>query len=324
MFSSLIFRLKAYRDTFRGNTFVRIDASTMCQLKCPICPTSSGANRNGIIGWGHLKFDHFKKFADSHKSVKTIELSNWGEIFLNPELERIIEYAHQKGINLMARNGSNLNSVKGSTLEHLVKYSFKYLSISLDGSSNQTYQQYRAKGNFDKVIENIKLINHFKEQYHSEFPVLRWQFIAFGYNEHEIPKAREMARNLNMKFYLKLNYDSEFSPIKDPDFVKKAGGVKYSSREEYKRKQKKEYAIPCKQFWLSPQINWDGKLLGCCANIYSDYGNVFESGLDNCLQGEKYKYTKKMLLGIAPPRNDIACTHCTIYTSSTRAVASMF
>ncbi len=324
MLSKLKFLADVRRETRGGIKFVRIDASSRCQLKCPLCPTSSGDNRQGIIGAGYLKYDDFKKFVDAHEHVKIIELSNWGEIFLNPDLEGIIEYAYEKDVDMVARNGSNLNTVKISTLESLVKYKFKYLSISLDGTCNETYQQYRRTGNFDTVIENIKLINHFKEQYGSALPVLRWQFIAFGHNEHEIPKAKEMAEKLNMEFYLKLNYDSDFAPVKDPNFVKEAGGIKYASREEYKKKNKKEYALPCKQFWLSPQINWDGKLLGCCANIYSDFGNDFESSLDHCLQSEKYTYTKNMLLGKVSSRDDIPCTHCSIFKSSKKAVASMF
>jgi Iron-sulfur cluster-binding domain len=54
--------------------------------------------------------------------------------------------------------------------------------------------------------------------------------------------------------------------------------------------------MPCQDMWLSPQISWDGKMLGCCVNVWGDYGNVFESSLDECLTSEKYRYAQKMLL----------------------------
>ncbi len=38
-------------------------------------------------------------------------------------------------------------------------------------------------------------------------PVLKWQYIIFGFNENEIVEARKMAWNLNMIFNLKLNWD---------------------------------------------------------------------------------------------------------------------
>ena len=63
---------------------ISIDASTKCQLKCPVCSTSKGIIRNGIVGSGVLSFDNFKRTVDCNSNIIEIELSNWGEIFLNP------------------------------------------------------------------------------------------------------------------------------------------------------------------------------------------------------------------------------------------------
>jgi MoaA/NifB/PqqE/SkfB family radical SAM enzyme len=79
------------------------------------------------------------------------------------------------------------------------------MSCSIDGASNETYQLYRVKGNFDTVIENVRKINRFKQQQHSDYPQLTWQFVVFGHNEHEIPVARRLASDLGMKFSPKLS-----------------------------------------------------------------------------------------------------------------------
>ncbi|NJK84455.1 MAG: hypothetical protein HC912_12370 [Saprospiraceae bacterium] len=83
--------------------------------------------------------------------------------------------------------------------------------------------------------------------------------------------------------------------------------------EEYERQQKKLYSPACLQLWTSPQVNWDGKLLGCCVNHFGDFGNVFEEGLPQLLQSERYVYAKQMLLGEKPARPDIPCTACNRY-----------
>ena len=36
-----------------------IDASTICQLKCPECSNTKGIIKNGIIGSGNLRFSDF-------------------------------------------------------------------------------------------------------------------------------------------------------------------------------------------------------------------------------------------------------------------------
>lgn len=299
-----------------GNS-VRLESCSICQLKCPICSTAERINKEGIVGWGYLKFKDFKKFVDSNPEIKNIELSNWGEIFLNPELKHIIKYAYYKNINLTAGNGVNLNSASREVLEYLVKYKFKWISISIDGATNDTYQIYRRGGDFNRVIENIKIINHCKKKYNTVFPKLSWQFVIMGHNEHELPIAREMAKELGMmEFNPILSWDPSFSPVKDKEFVRRESGLGVASIEEFKQKNAEEYTFVCSQLWKSPQINWDGKLLGCCVNKWGDFGNVFEDGLEKCLKSEKYVYAKRMLMGRKKARNDIPCSKCPTYKNN--------
>lgn len=293
---------------------VMLDACSMCQLSCPGCSTGRGENRNGIVGWGYLKFDDFKRFVDENYYIENIELSNWGEIFLNPELKKILLYGHIKGKNLSVDTGVNLNDADDEILESLVKYQVKVLRISIDGATNETYKKYRVNGNLNKVLRNIKKINDFKKKHNSEYPKLIWQFIIFGHNEHELQKAKKMASEFNMEFIPKLNLYRKFSPIKNPETVEKITGFKVTSHNIVADKIKINQ-IPCKQLWNQPQINWDGTLLGCCVNIQQSFGNVFIEGLRDSLEKEKYIYAKEMLLGRKPPRGDIVCSKCNRYKS---------
>src|SRR6516165_6479500 len=64
----------------------------------------------------------------------------------------------------------------------------------------------------------------------------------------------------------------------------------------------------------TPQINWDGKVLGCCVNHWGDFGgNAFRDGLTASVNTEQIQYARAMLLGHAPPREDIVCTRCHVY-----------
>ena len=292
---------------------IRLDASSVCQLKCLACSTANGMNKDGVVGWGHLDPEHFRRLLDENPDIRAIELSNWGEIFLNPGIVDIMRYAHERGVRLMAANGVNLNTVKEEALEALVKYRFRYLSVSIDGASPETYEQYRIKGNFDNVINNIRRINHYKQVHGTKFPRLAWQFIIFGHNEHELPKAREMCDELGMTLKTKLNHTPTVSPVKDKDYVRREGGFGASSRDEFRETKKKEYSFPCMQMWKNPQINWDGKMLGCCVNKWGDFGDVFEEGLQGVLKGERFTYAKKMILGKVPPRKDQPCVKCKVY-----------
>jgi MoaA/NifB/PqqE/SkfB family radical SAM enzyme len=292
---------------------IRLEASSFCQLRCPSCPTTTG-HIHPAVGSGFLKFPDFQKLVDLNPSLERIELSNYGEIFLNPHLTQILEYAHRKGVAIAVENGANLNHVSDDVLEALVKYRVRVMTCSIDGASPETYRTYRVRGDFGTVIRHIRAINEHKKRYQSDLPNLVWQFVVFGHNEHEIPAARAMAAELAMAFRTKLTWDSKFSPIRDRAFVAAQTGEPVT-REEFEQTHNEKYASAiCLQLWDDPQINWDGKVLGCCRNFWGDFGgNAFTDGLVESLDNERIIYAREMLTGRKPARNDIPCTTCDMY-----------
>ncbi|MBN1672367.1 MAG: radical SAM protein [Kiritimatiellae bacterium] len=288
-----------------------IDASTMCQLRCPVCPQSKGQLKT--LGIGFLKFVDFKAFVDDYPNIKHIELSNWGEMFLNPELIDIIAYAHEKDVAIEALNGVNFNTVTDEMIECLVKYKFRAIRVSIDGASQEVYSIYRRGGNFDTVIRNVRKLNDFKRQYGTAFPRLVWQFILFGHNQHELPIAREMARELNMEFCIRRNSMPGYSPVTEPGQTMSTTDSKTKTDGQASQVVYGEEGLSCFQLWESPQINWDGRLLGCCMNVRTDYGNVFTAGLRQCLSSEKYVRTKRVVLGELDATEDLPCFYCPCY-----------
>lgn len=311
--------MSSIKDQTLNPRFVRLDASTICQLKCPSCPTASGATGRKL-GVGYLKFEDFKEFIRRNSWVSHVELSNWGEVFLNKDLIKILAHAYRHNVCLYIANGANLNSLQEDTARALVRYKLRRITCSIDGASQESYVQYRINGNFGQVIENIKMINHWKAKYSSPYPQLTWQFVAFGHNEHEIVKARDMAKSLDMSFYLKLSWSDlydlpDFSPVQDKKLVGRESGLNVSSRKEYKAKYGQDYAERscCWELWNAPQINFDGRMLGCPINYGGDYGNAFEKNLETCLNGEKIRYARDMLMGKEEPREGIPCTTCKVF-----------
>lgn len=291
---------------------IGVEASSICQLRCSSCPNTSGAIQP-VIGSGFLKVGDFRKLIDENPWITGIELSNYGEIFLNPHLSEIIEYAFMRSVAVSADNGVNLNNVKEKVLEDLVRYKFKSMSCSIDGASSETYKIYRRGGNFDTVLGNIERLNFFKTKFNSSLPRLRWQFVVFGHNEHEIPLARKLAGELNMSFHLKLSWDSQFSPVKDQGVIRNEIGA--ASREEYRQLYNVDYKQSlCNKLWDQPQINWDGKVLGCSRNFWSECGgNAFKDGLLQSINSRRINYARKMLLGKKNAKPDIPCATCDIY-----------
>ncbi|MBI2771828.1 MAG: SPASM domain-containing protein [Burkholderiales bacterium] len=276
-------------------TRIRLEASSACQLRCPSCPTTTG-DAAAVVGKGWLKFGDFRQLLDANPQLREIELSNYGEIFVNPELEAILEYAHARGVALFCDNGANLNDVSDAVLQALVKYGLRSMLCSIDGASQAVYESYRVRGTLATVLANIRRINALKQLNGSPYPALAWQFIVFPHNEHELPAARAMAAELGMEFRAKLRWDRDV-------------------REQYREQHGVDYmAGICTQLWLEPQVNWDGKVLGCCRNFWGEFGgNAFGDGLEAAVNGEKMRYARRMLQGAEPARADIPCTTCDLY-----------
>lgn len=307
-----------YKDASELPKKVRIEASSKCQLDCVECymrTDPEGVERGCKLG--NLKFEDFKKFVDEN-DIESVEISNHGEIFLNPELGKIIKYAYKKGIDLNAGNGVNLNYMPKGMAELLVKYQFQSLVISIDGTTQETYEKYRVHGNLEKVIKNIEEINFYKKKYKSELPILTWKFIVFGHNEHEIPTVKKMAKKLNMQVEFSANCIPEYSPLKNEKKVIKQTGLittdmaPHVMLDEYENNQSDWFY--CAFLWDEPQINWDGRILGCCSLYDGDFGgNAFTDGYLNAMNNSKIIYAKNMLTNNAPPAKDIPCTSCYAY-----------
>jgi hypothetical protein len=291
-----------------------MDASSHCQLACPVCPTATGLTRP-VLGAGHLKVADFERLLADNPEIREVELSNYGEMFLNPQLPDLLACAYERQVVVSGSNGVNLNFASEAALDAVVKYRVRALTCSIDGATQETYSRYRVNGRLDRVLEHVDRIRELRRLGRSAFPLLDWQFVVMGHNEHEIERARAMALARGMQFLPRLSWSAEHSPIVNRDLVRIQTGLGAATREEFRKKQGVSYTRSlCRQLWQAPVINWDGTMLGCCVNYWGDFGgNVFTGGLSAALRHPKMEYARQMLQGKAEPRAGIPCTDCDQY-----------
>ena len=162
---------------------------------------------------GMIIIDNFIKLLDQLPYLKTIGISLNGESLLHPQFAQIVDICRERGIIPTCRIGFNLNYLTKESAEALVKARCDNITCSIDGASQETYSRYRVDGSFDKVLENIKLLNYYKKFYKSDKPTLYWKMIIFNWNIHEIDKARKMAEELEMEFFISRNVKSRIDML---------------------------------------------------------------------------------------------------------------
>jgi len=95
---------------------------------------------------------NFENLLAANPHIEEVEISNYGEMFLNPRLKSILGIARDRNVTLHAWNGVNLNHAGDEILEALVECGFLGFTCSIDGASAETYRQYRYQGDFDRVL----------------------------------------------------------------------------------------------------------------------------------------------------------------------------
>jgi MoaA/NifB/PqqE/SkfB family radical SAM enzyme len=217
----------------------------------------------------------FKKIFDQLKeSLLCINLYSWGEPLLNPDLAAMITYAKNAKKNLRILTSTNLNIRDDKLLQDLMRCGIDEIIVSADGASAATYSEYRRGGDFDLVVRNMKLLAEFKNQSASDTEVV-WNFLVFKHNEHEIGKAKALAKELGVRLRIGKMRTSMKEEILRPhsESIRKykewiPDSPQYSAYDKEKCVTKVRIKT-CRKPWSEISINWDGRVFPCCA-VYGD------------------------------------------------------
>ena len=175
-----------------------IDPSNACQLQCPACVHTGNTEVSKLIDWpnGNLSKESFEELIRLYGPFAFgVSFFNYGEPFLNKNTPHFIRRA--KDFLLNTNLSSNLSLPKFDA-EAVVRSGLNYLSASLDGVTQETYERYRQRGNIDLACVNIQKLVEAKKNLGLPTPYITWQFLSFEHNAHEIDLAIAKGRELGV------------------------------------------------------------------------------------------------------------------------------
>lgn len=106
-------------------------------------------------------FKHLLDKITSECKCRKIELYNWTEPFLHPELDKFVYTIKSKKIQCLL--SSNLSFRNPSRLESVLMHS-PGLIVSVSGFDQKTHERYHRGSNLEQVKSNLKLITEFREK----------------------------------------------------------------------------------------------------------------------------------------------------------------
>jgi MoaA/NifB/PqqE/SkfB family radical SAM enzyme len=197
------YHFQARSETLFSRPFgLLVDPANGCNLACPGCVHSEHSKSLKLFDWdkGMLSEERFQALLRQYGTYAVqIMFCNYGEPTANLKTPRFIELA--KSYLIQTAISTNL-TVGRFDAEAYVASGLDFMYLSIDGATQPVYEQFRKNGNIDLIYENIRKLVAAKKRLGTRTPILRWQFLAFEHNEHEIPLALERAKEVGVDHFV--------------------------------------------------------------------------------------------------------------------------
>jgi radical SAM protein with 4Fe4S-binding SPASM domain len=294
--------------THRGMPLsISIEPTTSCNLRCPECPSGL---RSFTRPTGMLPQELYRQTLDElHPTLWYLLFYFQGEPYLHPQFLEMVAYAASKKI--YTATSTNGHYLSDELAKKTVESGLDRLIISIDGTTQDTYEQYRIGGQLEKVLSGTKRIVAWKKKLNSRTPHIMFQFLVVRPNEHQVKEVYQLARDLGVnQVVLKTAQIYQYQH----------GSPLIPTIDRYSRYQQKEggtweikngWRNQCWKMWHSCVITWDGKVVPCCfdKDAHHMLGHVGTHPFHHVWQGPAYQAFRQKLLH---SRSEIEmCKNCT-------------
>lgn len=229
-----------------GPLYINVEPTNACNLQCYTCSIDGSRKR------GFMDLDLFRKIIDDayESGVYEVALFLAGEPLLHKDLPYMVEYVHKKGLE--SRIYTNAVLLTPEKAEQLIDAGLDFLAISFDGDNKESYEAIRVGAKFDETLENVVNMLELKKQKGTDKPYVSLQMIKLLDDPNQ-----EISPDFSARFDgLPIN---ELSSRNPHDWRGEKDNIELPPRGDA--------YLPCQAFWSAMSIAWDGKVLGCSADL---------------------------------------------------------
>jgi MoaA/NifB/PqqE/SkfB family radical SAM enzyme len=284
-----------------------LELTTRCQLECIMCSRQTEYGRN--MNMGHMNLQQAKRIIDeSHQNVSQIVLTIMGETLLYPHLEEITAYIKRKNNGLQINLATNASLPRAPQIVETIADKIDSLMISIDGMGD-AFEKVRKGSSYEIFIKNVYDISTISSRSHFS---LSLNTVVLKENYHQMADLVRLAKKVNAS-HLNLtpvnlavnDWDlSYYSFYLTEEFQQKLSeSVKVAQEEDvqisyplfrhllgfFDNHNSMKSIKDCYNILSAITVTWDGYLVPCCVWPFPKrihFGNVFGSGLENCVKGE--------------------------------------
>ena len=286
---------------------ISFEPTTSCNLRCPECPSGL---REFTRPTGMLQKSFFQETIDDiYKELLYLIFYFQGEPYLNPDFLDMVKYAHNKGI--YTATSTNAHYLTYEKAKKTVESGLDRLIISVDGTTQDVYQQYRVGGKLDKVLEGARNIVKWKKELNSKTPFIFFQFLVVKPNEHQIEDIKKLGKEIGVdqvRFKTAQVYDYDTDPNQLIPTINKYS--RYKKDKDGKMQIKSGLNNHCWRLWSGNVLTWDGLVVPCCfdKDAMHQLGNLKTQSFKQVWNNSNYQQFRKELM--TSRKNIDICANC--------------
>jgi len=286
---------------------ISIEPTTSCNLRCPECPSGLRAFTRPT---GMLQKDFFSETIDQlYKELYYLVFYFQGEPYLNPQFLDMVKYASAKRI--YTATSTNAHYLTDANAKKTIESGLDRLIISIDGTTQDVYQQYRIGGRLDKVLEGAKNIVKWKREMKSKTPFIIFQFLVVKPNEHQVEDVKKLAAEIGVDdVWFKTAQVNDYENDPNQLIPTIAKYSRYRKNKNNTVEVKNTLQNHCWRLWHAPVITWDGLVVPCCFDKDAQHqlGDLKGKPFKEIWQNGKYTAFRKKIM--QSRKNIDICANC--------------
>ena len=218
-----------------------------------------------------------------------------GEPLMNKNIFKMVEIASKE--NMYTSFASNFTLMKKTYLKELFDSGLDWLSVALDGFTQETYSKYRVCGNVENLKNGIRMVMEYKKLNNYKKPFLTVYCIDFFHVRPEISEIKRFCTELNVDEF-RLRHDNS------------------NWDNSYKHRVLKKPIRNCYWPWICLTIDADGSVYPCYYALKKGfrYGNLLKQDLDEIWNNNYFMETRKYIKSKIKKSNlNLPCYTCSLF-----------
>lgn len=175
-----------------------VDISGTCNLRCISCPRASRHERHPPAGFMSAEtFEQvLEKILREDPLVGNLQLYQWGEPLLNPQLPQILEIARRKAVPCAISSNLNLNL----DLTPIIKAKPGWFRVSVSGTDAQ-YEKTHTGGHWPTLIKNMHELAKLRTKFYPDMKTEVYYHL-YKHNQGEsLQQVQVLCQELDFEFH---------------------------------------------------------------------------------------------------------------------------